>query len=64
LSSFAIFRHFDLWWCLHARRADRIDQGNGIAKRNEPETLYAVFGGKVYNGGCCFVSNGNASSLL
>ena len=25
----------------------RIDKGNGIAKGNEPETLYAVFGGKV-----------------
>lgn len=25
----------------------RIDKGNGIATGNEPETLYAVFGGKV-----------------
>ena len=32
----------------------RIDKGNGIAKGNDPETLYAVMGGKHYNGGCCF----------
>jgi hypothetical protein len=30
----------------------RIDKGNGVAKGNDPETLYAVFNGKHFNGGC------------
>ena len=39
----------------------RIDKGNGIAKGNDPETLYAVMGGKHYNGGCCFGASERAS---
>ena len=32
----------------------RIDSTTKVAKGNEPETIYAVFGGKNYNGCCCF----------
>ena len=39
----------------------RIDKGNGVAKGNDPESLYAVFNGKHFNGGCCF-DYGNAES--
>ena len=39
----------------------RIDKGNGIAKGNDPESLYAVFNGLHFNGGCCF-DYGNAES--
>eukprot|EP00039_Didymoeca_costata_P020383 m.341067 g.341067 ORF g.341067 m.341067 type:complete len:351 (+) comp19778_c0_seq1:22-1074(+) len=31
-----------------------IDVTNGVAKGNEPESLYAVMSGTHYNGACCF----------
>jgi len=39
----------------------RIDNTNGIATGNEPETLYMVTSGKHVNGGCCF-DYGNAET--
>jgi len=35
--------------------------GNGVAKGNDPETMYAVLNGKNFNGGCCF-DYGNAET--
>lgn len=37
----------------------RIDNSTGVAKGNEPETLYMVTSGTHVNGGCCF-DYGNA----
>jgi hypothetical protein len=34
----------------------RIDNTSGVAKGNDPETIYAVVSGKVFNNGCCFGS--------
>lgn len=34
----------------------RIDKGNGVAVKDEPESMYAIFSGKHFNSGCCFVS--------
>jgi non-reducing end alpha-L-arabinofuranosidase len=31
-----------------------VDVTNGVAKGNEPESLYAVMSGTHYNGECCF----------
>ena len=31
-----------------------VDNTKGIAKGNEPESIYAVMSGTHYNGGCCF----------
>jgi hypothetical protein len=31
-----------------------VDQTNGIATGNDPESIYAVMSGKQYNDGCCF----------
>jgi len=31
-----------------------VDDTTGIAKGNEPESIYAVMSGTHYNGGCCF----------
>mmetsp|Transcript_53163 Transcript_53163/g.142141 ORF Transcript_53163/g.142141 Transcript_53163/m.142141 type:complete len:480 (-) Transcript_53163:197-1636(-) len=31
-----------------------VDQTNGIATGNDPESIYAVMSGKQYNGDCCF----------
>tara|TARA_B110001452_G_scaffold194059_1_gene164029 strand:+ start:401 stop:1450 length:1050 start_codon:yes stop_codon:yes gene_type:complete len=38
-----------------------IGKTNGIAVGDEPESMYAVFAGKHYNGGCCF-DYGNAET--
>ena len=32
----------------------RNDKTSGVAVGNDPETLYMVTSGKIYNGGCCF----------
>jgi len=32
----------------------RIDNSSGVAKGSDPETIYAVVSGRVYNDGCCF----------
>ena len=32
----------------------RNDNTTGVAVGDEPESMYAVFAGKHYNGGCCF----------
>ena len=44
----------------------RIDNSSGVARGNDPETLYMVTSGKHYNSGCCFVSEtaGCARMLL
>lgn len=39
----------------------RIDNTNGVAKGNDPETLYMVTDGTHFNNGCCF-DYGNAES--
>eukprot|EP01121_Diplochlamys_sp_Union-15-3_P010750 TRINITY_DN304_c0_g1_i1.p1 TRINITY_DN304_c0_g1~~TRINITY_DN304_c0_g1_i1.p1 ORF type:complete len:335 (+),score=73.11 TRINITY_DN304_c0_g1_i1:66-1070(+) len=39
----------------------RNDYTSGIAKRDEPESLYMVVNGRHYNGGCCF-DYGNAET--
>jgi len=39
----------------------RIDQTNGVATGNDPETLYMVTSGTHFNGGCCF-DYGNAET--
>eukprot|EP00658_Telonema_sp_P-2_P011773 TRINITY_DN14509_c0_g1_i2.p2 TRINITY_DN14509_c0_g1~~TRINITY_DN14509_c0_g1_i2.p2 ORF type:complete len:190 (+),score=38.42 TRINITY_DN14509_c0_g1_i2:111-680(+) len=39
----------------------RIENTTGVAVKDEPETIYAVFGGRHYNGGCCF-DYGNAET--
>ena len=39
----------------------RNDNTLGVAKGNDPETLYMVTNGNVFNGGCCF-DYGNAES--
>ena len=31
-----------------------VDQTTGVAKDNEPESIYAVMSGTHFNGGCCF----------
>ena len=31
-----------------------VDQTQGIATGNEPESIYAVMSGTHYNGACCF----------
>ena len=31
-----------------------VDDTKGVAKGNEPESIYAVMSGTHYNGGCCF----------
>lgn len=31
-----------------------VDKTTGIAKGNDPESIYAVMSGKRYNGKCCF----------
>ncbi len=31
-----------------------VDQTKNVATGNEPESIYAVFSGKHFNGGCCF----------
>ena len=33
-----------------------VDVTNGVAKDNEPESIFAVMSGTHYNGNCCFVS--------
>jgi hypothetical protein len=38
-----------LYWC-----TDRNDNTTGVAKGDEPETLYMVASGQHYNAGCCF----------
>jgi hypothetical protein len=32
-----------------------VDKTVNVATGNEPESIYAVFSGKHFNGGCCFV---------
>ncbi len=39
----------------------RIDNTTGVARDNDPETVYAVVSGQVFNDGCCF-DYGNAES--
>lgn len=39
----------------------RIDNTTGVARGNDPETIYMVTSGKHYNSGCCF-DYGNAES--
>ncbi len=36
------------------KRTDRNDNTTGVAKGDEPETLYMVTSGQHYNAGCCF----------
>ena len=38
-----------------------VDATNKVAKDNEPESIFAVFSGKHFNGGCCF-DYGNSES--
>ena len=41
---------------MHTNRhcTDRNDNTTGVAKGDEPETLYMVASGRHYNEGCCF----------
>jgi len=39
----------------------RNDETSGVAVADEPESLYAVFGGRHFNEGCCF-DYGNAET--
>ena len=52
--------------CEHAKEVGvgyRIDNTTGIAKGDEPETLYMVTSGQHFNAGCCF-DYGNAETFI
>jgi len=50
-------------YAAHLKSGDgyRRDKTSGIARDDEPETMYMVTSGKNYNGGCCF-DYGNAET--
>lgn len=43
---------FGMWF--DAGHGYHVDRTTGIAKGNEPESLYAVMSGSHFNGACCF----------
>ena len=40
-----------------------VDNTTGIAKNNDPESIYAVMSGTHYNGGCCFDYGNSENSV-
>jgi hypothetical protein len=41
-----------------------VDETTGVAKGNEPESIYAVMSGSHYNGRCCFDYGNSENSVV